>query len=145
MNKQSLIDTNKWSCPQCSRVFNKTNQVHTCRKTPLEYHFRNKEVARDLFSILVDRINTNVGGCKIISLPCCVHLFGTYEFLAALPKKDRLEVRFALDRVLRSPRLKTSTPLSHKYFKNCIDIGSKEEIDTELVVWLNEAYHLRDK
>lgn len=119
--------------------------MHTCSKTPLEFHFKNKEAARNLFNTLFDRINTNIGNCKIISIPCCVHLFGTYDFLAVLPKKDKLEIRFALDRVLESNRLRTSVPLSHKHFKNCIDINNEDEIDKELLSWLSEAYHLKDK
>jgi hypothetical protein len=133
-----------WTCPKCARVFEKINQVHTCNKVPLEFHFKNKDHARELFENLVKKIKNKIGECKIISIPCCVHLYGTYDFLAALPKKDRLEVRFSLSRILKSPRLRISVPVSHKHFKNCIDIKSKDEIDTELLAWIREAYHLKD-
>jgi len=134
-----------WNCPTCRRVFEKTNQVHTCRTTPLEHHLKNKEIAKKLFETLNSRINANVGSCKIVSIPCCIHLFGRYDFMAVLPKNDRLEIRFALNRVLQSSRLKMSVPLSHKYFKNCIDIRTEEEIDKELIAVLKEAYHLKDE
>jgi Domain of unknown function (DUF5655) len=133
-----------WTCPVCNRVFQKAKQPHSCRKTPLEQHFRNKDTARELFDDLTGKINSQVGKFRIVSLPCCVHLFGTYDFVAALPKKDGLEIRLGLDRVLESRRLKQSVPLSHKYYKNCIDIKSKEEIDEELIGWIDESYHLKD-
>ena len=132
-----------WTCPKCSRIFQKTNQPHSWQKVPLEKHFKNKEKARELFNYLAERINSKIGKCKIISIPCCVHLFGQYDFLAALPKKDRLEIRFALDRKLESPRLKQSVPLSSKTFKNCFDVTSKEEFDQEFMSWLKQSYYLK--
>ncbi|MFC1624803.1 DUF5655 domain-containing protein [Patescibacteria group bacterium] len=133
-----------WTCSKCGRIFKKANQPHTCKKISLEKHFENKEEAREIFNYLVEQIGSNIGECKIISIPCCVHLFGKYEFLAALPKKDRLEIRFALGRKIDSPRLKQCVPMSAKVFKNCFDISSKKEIDKEFIVWLKESYHLKD-
>jgi len=134
-----------WTCPNCGRIFNKVRQPHSCQKIPLGQHFKNKNRAKELFDHLVKQINAKIGKCQIISIPCCVHLFGNYDFLAALPKKDRLEIRFALDRKLDTPRLKQSVPMSTKIFKNCFDITTTKEIDRELIKWLNEAYHLKDK
>ena len=133
-----------WICPKCQRIFEKVKQPHSCHKVPIEQHFKNKDKAKELFDQLVKQVNNKIGKCQIISLPCCIHLFGNYDFLAALPKKDRLEIRFGLDRKLASPRLKQSVPVSAKFFKNCIDIVAMEEINEELMGWLNEAYHLKD-
>jgi hypothetical protein len=134
-----------WTCTKCGRVFEKVEQPHSCSKIPLEAHFQNKGKAKEIFGYLVEQIDSKIGKCKVISLPCCIHLFGKYDFLAALPKKDRLEVRFGLDHKLDSPRLKISIPISVKNFKNCIDLIKKEEINEELICWLNEAYLLKDK
>lgn len=134
-----------WSCPKCERVFEKASQPHSCSKIPLEKHFENKIKAKEIFDRLLKEIDEKVGKVKTISLPCCIHLFGKYDFLAALPKKEVLEVRFSLEKVLKSPRLKQSVPVSSKYFKNCIDIDSPEKIDKELITWLTESYHLKDK
>ena len=133
-----------WTCPKCDRIFDKEGQTHSCKKVPLDYHFKNKSTAKELFNYLIDQIDTHIGKCKIISLPCCIHLFGTYDFLAALPKKDKIEIRFALNRKVDSPRLKVSVPVSAKAFKNCFDIHLKEEFDDEFMAWLKEAYHLKD-
>jgi hypothetical protein len=134
-----------WTCSKCNRIFEKQDQSHSCQKISLEQHFKNKQPAREIFEYLVAQISSKIGDCRIISLPCCVHLFGKYDFLAALPKKDRLEIRFALDRKLDHPGLVQSVPLSFCSIKNCLDIFSKKDIDGEIIKWLGEAYHLKDK
>jgi hypothetical protein len=133
-----------WTCSKCGRVFKKANQPHSCKKVPLEKHFKGKKHAKELFEYLLKQINSEVGKCKIISIPCCVHLFGKYDFLAALPKKDKLEIRFALDRKIDSPRLKQCVPMSSKVYKNCFDISTKEELNKEFINWIRKSYHLKD-
>lgn len=130
-----------WTCPKCDRIFERQGQMHSCQKVPIEQHFSNKNMAKDLFDALLKETKTNVGPCKIISLPCCIHLFGIYDFLAILPKKDSLEVRFSLDRIIDSARITQSVPLSKSSYKNCLMITSKDQIDSELLSWLNESYH----
>jgi len=132
-----------WTCPHCGRIFAKAKQSHTCQKIPLEQHFQDKPLAQELFEYLVARLNKDVGSSTVVSIPCCIHLFGQYDFLAALPKKDRLEVRFALNRVLKSARLKQSVPLSQTSYKNCLDIWSLNQIDPELIGWIKESYNLK--
>lgn len=129
-----------WTCPRCDRIFQKKNQPHSCKKVSVESHFVHKETARALFDDVLQRIKQEVGPYKIISLPCCIHLFGSYDFLAVLPKQDGIEVRFALNRPLHTPRLKASVPLSATAYKHCIDITNESEIDTELMEWLKESY-----
>lgn len=133
-----------WKCTKCGRVFDKSKQPHSCRRISVEEHFRNKKTAKELFETLVNSVKSRVGNCVIVSLPCCIHLYGNYDFLAALPKKAHLEIRFALSRVLTSPRATQSIPLSQSAYKNCINIFKKEEIDEELLGWIAEAYHLKE-
>ncbi len=133
-----------WTCPKCERIFEKTNQPHSCQRVSLESHFVHKEPARELFDFLLREIEAKIGKCQIVALPCCVHLFGKYDFLTVLPKKEKIEIRFALDRVLATPRLKVSVPVSIKFVKNCVEISSKREINGELLRWVKEAYFLKD-
>lgn len=117
--------------------------MHSCRKVPVDKHFENKPVAKKLFDYLIERIEKEIGQCKIVSIPCCVHLFGTFDFLAALPKKDRLEIRFGLNRIPNSKRIKQTVPLSSKSFKICLEITNKDDMDEELMGWIEEAYNLK--
>ena len=133
-----------WTCSKCGRSFGKAHQPHSCKKVPIEQHFKNKEKAKELFSFLVERVDSRVGKCKIISLPCCIHLFGKYDFLAALPKRDKLEIRFGLYRKISDPRLIQTVPVSSRAFKNCFEVRSKKDIDSKFIGWVKEAYHLID-
>ncbi len=132
-----------WTCPNCGRIFARTKQPHSCNKVPLGQHFKNKAKVKGLFDFLVNQINSKIGKCQIISIPCCIHLFGNYDFLAALPKRDRLEIRFAFGRKLDSSRLKQCVLMTAKLYKICIDIKETEDINEELIQWLNKAYYLK--
>ena len=132
-----------WTCPTCNRVFNKNNQPHSCKTKSLKDHFKNKESAEEIFNYLVAHINNNVGKCKMISIPCCIHLFGRYDFMAILPKKDRLEIRFALDKKIDIPLLKQNVPITSKHYKICIEIYSKDDIDERITEYLKTSYYLK--
>jgi hypothetical protein len=113
-----------WKCNKCKRIFEKEGQMHSCNKIPLEEHFKNKDNVKYLFNFLVKKINKEIGKCKIISLPCCIHLFSNYDFLAILPKKENLEIRSKLG-----------------VFK----IKSIEEIDDKFMDKVRESYFLKNK
>jgi hypothetical protein len=133
-----------WTCTNCHRIFEKIKQPHSCHKIPLDQHFENKNKARELFNFLVKKINKVIGKCQIVSIPCCVHLFGKYDFMALLPKKAGLEIRFALDRKLDSPRVRQTVAMSKKVYKICIDISSQKDIDQNLMDWLKQSFNLKN-
>lgn len=82
----------------------------------------------------------------MLSIPCCIHPYGKYDFMAILPKKDGvLELRFALGRELKEKRITARIPLSSKTYKNCLFIKSPSDINPELLKWLKESYNLKDK
>lgn len=132
-----------WTCPSCHRGFQRNQQIHSCRRVSVDSHFQNKPLAKDIFTHLLDQIHQTIGPCKVVSLPCCIHLFGNYDFLAALPKKDHLEIRFALNHPLHTPKLKVSVPLSSASFKHCFDVYNIQQLDDEFLNWLKESYLLK--
>jgi len=69
-----------WQCKKCKREFAKTNQEHSCVSYPLEKHFQNKEVAKELFDFYISQINKKVGEVKFESLPYCIRLVSSYTF-----------------------------------------------------------------
>ena len=137
--------TEVWTCPKCGRIFEKKGQAHSCRKYPLKKHFKGKEeVAKPLFNDLKAKIKKRIGPIKVISLPCCIHLFGLFDFAAVFPLKDKIRIHFVLNRKLKSSLIHTSAKISSSRYKYSIYVGSKDEIDKELLKWLKEAYHYRD-
>ena len=134
-----------WTCPNCHRIFSKSNQPHSCQLVALDSHFKNKAKAKELFDLLLSVVNKKVGKCQIISLPCCIHLFGHYDFLAVLPKKDKLELRFALNYIPQSPKITQSVPLSQKSYKICIDLFNPKDIDQQILDWLSQSFFIKEK
>jgi hypothetical protein len=133
-----------WRCPRCDRVFRRTRQQHSCRTVRLEEHVAPGHAMRPVFDELVARVRREVGDAEVVSLPCCIHLSGTHDFLAVLPRKTRLEVRFSLRRELASPRITHATRISGTTYKHSTDVAAVHDIDDELLGWLREAYHLED-
>lgn len=130
-----------WQCPRCNRTFRRTKQPHSCKTVSLESHLRHGEL-RSLFEHLLDEVNRKVGKCEVLSLPCCIHLVGKYDFLAVLAKKERLEIRFVLERELANSRVKRSARISRTLYKHVVDVHADDDIDEELLSWVREAYHL---
>jgi hypothetical protein len=129
-----------WKCPKCGRLFAKEGQSHSCAVVPVADHFKHKDAAQALFDYLLARLNQEVGQSQVISLPCCIHLFGTYDWLAILPKKDGLEIRFGLPRALKSPKLIQVVKTSTHAYKNCLKLKSEADLDGEMIGWLTEAF-----
>jgi len=130
-----------WQCPRCNRTFRRTRQPHSCRTVSLESHLRQGEM-RSLFEYLLDEVNSKVGKCEVLSLPCCIHLVGKFDFLAVLAKRERLEIRFVLKRELANSRVQRCARIAKTQYKHCVDVQAAEDIDEELLSWVREAYHL---
>jgi hypothetical protein len=133
-----------WRCPTCGRGFARTGQQHSCRVVALEEHLPEGDPRRPLFDALLAAVRDEVGRCDVVSLPCCVHLAGRHDFLAVLPRKGRLELRFTLPRALRASRVRRAEPISRTAVKHSLDIAADTDIDAELLGWVREAYHQRD-
>jgi len=125
-------------------VFQRAGQQHSCATKPLSEHFKNKQEAFSLYKNLLKVIENKVGKFKVISIPCCIHLFGKYDFLAILPKKDGvIEIRIALNHAIKDKSIVNCVPLSSTCYKNCMNIKSSADINSKLIGWLKESYDLQ--
>jgi hypothetical protein len=140
-----LRPRSRWRCSTCGRTFARRGQTHSCKRVPIEAHIPHEGAVRSLFDALLDAINTQVGPFEVVSLPCCIHLAGTDDFLAILPKRDRIEIRFTLHHRLHGPRILAGAQTGRESHKHRVDIAAVEEIDAELLGWLRQAYRLRDE
>ena len=95
---------------------------------------------RPLFDHLLARVQ-GIGTCEVVALRCCIHLFGRTDFLAVLPRKDHLELHFALGRKLAHPRVGRTSRMSGTSYLHSVNIGAQRDVDDELLGWLREAYH----
>lgn len=128
-----------WVCPTCGRSFRRSGQVHSCRVVTLDEHFRGKPTLRVLFDRLVAAVNDAAGPCEVVPLPCCIHLSQGHDFLAVLPRRDRLEVRFTLSEQLHHPRVTRSARTGATGVKHSVDVRSVDDMDEELLDWIRQA------
>jgi hypothetical protein len=133
-----------WRCPTCARTFRRTGQQHSCRRVPLGDHLRS-DLARSRFEHLLTAVHRVIGPCEVLSLPCCIHLVGSYDFLAVLPRRDRLEIHLALQREVDDPRILGSNPLNSSCWMHRVDLRTDADVDELFLGWVREAYHLRDR
>jgi len=131
-----------WKCAKCKREFAKKNQSHSCSSYPLENHFKGKEYAKELFTLLKDRIEAGVGPLKIESLPCCIHLVSNYSFGAVWAMKDKIRIDFRTDFRIESKRIWRMIQMSANRYLYYFEIKDKKEIDKELLDWIKKAYSL---
>ncbi len=131
-----------WRCPTCGRSFQRPSQAHSCQVITVDEHFTRRPTARILFDRLVAVLTEFIGPCEPVALRCCIHLALESDFLAVLPKRDRLEVRFVLPHVLDHPRVTRSVRISAHAAKHSVDVVHPDDIDAELVSWIKQAAQL---
>jgi hypothetical protein len=76
------------------------------------------------------------GSCIMFSRKSC------YFFVR--PKRSRLEVCVFLGRALKAPQVRRSEPKSKTKFVNIIPIRHRDEVESPVTDWLQEAYELSD-
>jgi hypothetical protein len=134
--------TAQWKCEKCGRSFGKEGQAHSCKIYPLENHFDNKPYGKTLFLELIQRLKT-IGNVRVDSVECCIHLVSNFTFSGVWILKDKIRVSFQLDRKVKSSRFQHYLQMSpHRHLYH-VEIREKKDIDTELVGWLKESYHLK--
>ena len=128
-----------WTCPECGRQFERTGQAHSCKPFPLEQHFKGKPSGKLLFEKLKQAIKKQTGPFKIESLECCIHFVSTFTFAAVKIFKEKIRVDFSLSRKLNSQRINQFVQMSAHRYLYAIDILTENEIDDELMKWIEEA------
>ena len=133
-----------WQCPKCKREFSKKNQSHSCVVYPIEKHFQNKDYSKKLFKELVNQIEKNIGGVKIESLPCCIHLVSRYTFSGVWLLKDRVRLDFRVPYNIESKRIINKEELSINRKLYYLEIVEEKDIDDELLGWIRDSYFLQN-
>lgn len=129
-----------WACPTCGRQFARQGQSHSCRPYPLEKHFERKPAGKLLYEKLKQAIEKKIHSFKIESLECCIHFVITSTFVAVKIFKDKIRIDFSLSRRIESKRFRQSVQMSAHRFLYVVDIMTTDEMDEELMQWIQEAY-----
>lgn len=137
--------TTLWTCPKCERRFARKGQAHSCRFFPLEQHFEGKPAGRLLYENFKRAVKKQVGSFKTESLECCIHFVSTFTFAAVKIFKDKICVDFSLSRKIKSKRIAKVVQMSAHRYLYVIDILNEDEIDEELMEWIQEAHDKKSK
>jgi len=129
-----------WECPKCGRQFERKFQSHSCKYFPIEQHFIGKEKGENLFEKLKKTLQRQLGDFKIESLECCIHFVSTFTFAAVKIFKNKIRVDFSLHQDLKSKRIKKSIQMSANRYLYYIEIINEDEINDELIKWIQEAH-----
>ena len=129
-----------WTCPKCGREFERKNQSHSCKNYPLEKHFEGKEKGKMLYDDLKHKLEKAIGSFKIQSLECCIHFDHSTTFATVKIFKNKIQIEFSLGYEIVNKRILKMTHLSANRYLHSTNISTKEEIDNELIEWIQEAY-----
>jgi hypothetical protein len=129
-----------WTCPKCGHRFFNRNQHHSCRRYTLDETFaRSRPRVRALFERLRAEIEA-IGPVHLQAYRDKVALLVRVRFVAAMPKREWLDVGFWFPERIDSPRfhkVETLTPTDHVHLLRLREEG---QLDDELRGWLRRAY-----
>jgi hypothetical protein len=118
--------------------------MHSCRRFPLKQHFEGKPRGRLLYEKLKLAVRKQIGAFKIESLECCIHFVRNFTFLAVKILKNKIRVDFTLSRNIKSKRVTKFLQMSPHRYLLVVDMVDENEIDGELVKWIQEALYKKN-
>jgi len=131
-----------WTCPTCKRTFKRNKQAHSCEKHEVEALFIDKPAhIWELYRNLVSQVQ-EFGSMEVHVAKWNVTIRSAVTFMSIIPEKKHLTITFIRDEALDDFPVYESYLHSKKRWSNLVKIESVDEIDKQLLSWLNEAYVL---
>ncbi len=98
-------------------------------------------VSKVLYAKLLDLLNS-IGNYEVEVKKTSLHIVNGRAFLGVHPRSKGLLINIVLSEPVDSKRLKKSERVSANRYHNEIVISDVEDIDSEVIDWLKEAYAL---
>jgi hypothetical protein len=140
--KPGIVDKPLWICPRCGHPFVTKNMNHSCARHELDDVFRHKAVqVRALF----DRFRAMVderGPTTMIVYRDRVGFMVKVRFGGASPKREHLEIAFWFTERDENPRFWKIETIATNAHVHRAKIGSLDELDEEVRVWIDRAYRV---
>jgi hypothetical protein len=129
-----------WKCPKCGRLFANRNQTHFCSRYTLRKHLAGKSsraiaLFRD-FAKLVKRC----GPVRVVPEKTRIAFQVRMSFAGVSLRRDRIVGHVVLARRLENPRFTKIEYISRR--NHVHSFYSPEELDSEVLTWLREAYRV---
>ena len=110
----------------------------------VDFHFTGKSpVVREIYNRLMKALR-KFGSVTEEPKKTSIHLVHGTALAGVSTRKDALWLNIRLDHKIASPRINKVEQVSAKRFHNELKLTSLDEVDAELIGWLNDAYHLGD-
>ena len=94
-----------------------------------------------LYQELLDELN-QFGKVAVEEKKTSFHLKNRVAFVGVHPKKNHFVLNIVSSSPIKSSRITKLEKVSANRFHNEVKIGKREDIDTELLSWLKDAYRL---
>jgi hypothetical protein len=131
-----------WTCPACRRQFKNRNQSHSCGQFTVEQLLVGQlpEIVE-----LYERLGDVIRRCgEVVVAPTKTRVLFKVRtvFASVAVSKNWLDVVFVLGRRLKNRRIKKAQE-EYPGIVHFLRIEKAEDLDTDLVGWLQDAYDYR--
>jgi Domain of unknown function (DUF5655) len=134
-----------WTCYKCGKQYKLLQQSHTCIPSTLEHHFEGKPAGKALYRLLVQAVKKQVGPFTVESPESCIFFVNGFTFTRVQILNNAIRVNLVLSREIEMGRYKQVVKISEDHYLYYFDITAAEDIDDELMKWIQEAYQKQDK
>jgi hypothetical protein len=98
-------------------------------------------IVRAIYARILE-VLSSIGEFRVEPKKTSIHLARSSGFAGVHPRKSTLVLNLRLDRAIESPNLVKSEQVSRNRYHNELKLASPEDIDSQAVAWLREAYEL---
>ena len=97
------------------------------------------QAVRDLYGLLIGELN-RIGPIRKTSKEISISFENRREFASAIIRNRSIKLVLRANHRITSPRILSMERVADKYYAHAILIESRDDIDEELMKWLEEAY-----
>jgi hypothetical protein len=146
MPRTPITERLLWRCPKCRRAFVTRNVEHTCERTPLALHFRNRprEVVA-LYREFVRRLRAAAPkGARLTILPQKTRIAFQARTLFAWAQVQRnaLAAALLLPRVVTHPRITNVQSGSPRSYLHHFRAASAADLRGDVAAWMRDAWRV---
>jgi len=129
-----------WECPGCGRWFKNKNQPHSCGQFSIENLLdRFPSGIRELFSLIHNQVE-KFDAVQVNPVKNGVMYAVKSTFLALKPRAGYLIVEFVAWEKHDEFPVEKCVRISKSEYAHIIRVGTPEDIDMQLLSWIEEAY-----
>jgi hypothetical protein len=128
-----------WECPHCSRKFRNVGQWHSCVQVSVDAHLKGKSEAITATYHRIVKILESSGDIRVTAVKGSISIAARSVFCTVKILMKSIRLEFLLPRMLENPRLDKVIPVSSVRFLHMMTLNGPNDVDEELIGWLQEA------